>query len=502
MRWMKGSIDDRAVRLLWRIAVGLSLLVFVEVAIDLWASGASLADLDFRSGAGAALASTVSRAMNNLLAMMLAFIALAVPLTANLYTPKLIDIFLGDRVNLAVLTFFALMAAHAVVAQSLMIPGWDPVVLSSVNALAAAVGFVVLIPYYFYVLGFLDPALIIDRVTRRILTESAAFPTDPDGIRREQRRLDEDLLHLGNIALRAQSRMDRDVTIGAVNSLRRVVDTYSRGKHRAPDAWFDVPREIFIGLSDEALRLIDRDRIWVEQKALHQVLLTYTGALGGMRDAVSPVADAVRAVGVSAARRGDDALLRLSTRFFNTFLRIGMRRKELPPLADVLLQYRRLAIEILPHSPSTTAAIARHLAYYAGLARFEKVAFVPELAAYEVELVMEAAYTEDAPCAGEILDVLLGFERQGAGIRLFHTIARAAQFLETSTDRGAFDRVMAVLCAVDPDVRDAVRGSAIATDDPQFWEITDRQINLDYLDPERRAAFVALLDRIAAEPAR
>jgi hypothetical protein len=29
-----------------------------------------------------------------------------------------------------------------------------------------------------------------------------------------------------------------------------------------------------------------------------------------------------------------------------------------------------------------------------------------------------------------------------------------------------------------------------------FWEVTDRQTNLDYLPPERRAAVVKMLDEI------
>ena len=37
------------------------------------------------------------------------------------------------------------------------------------------------------------------------------------------------------------------------------------------------------------------------------------------------------------------------------------------------------------------------------------------------------------------------------------------------------------------------------TDDPHFWEVTDRQTNLDYLPPDRRAITLALLDELLAE---
>ena len=51
--------------------------------------------------------SPMARAYNNVLAMLLATIGLAIPLTANMHTPKLIDMFLRDRINRFVLAFMA-----------------------------------------------------------------------------------------------------------------------------------------------------------------------------------------------------------------------------------------------------------------------------------------------------------------------------------------------------------------------------------------------------------
>src|SRR6185436_4873001 len=43
--------------------------------------------------------SPIARAYNNLLAMLMATIGFAIPLTANMHTPKLIEMFLRDRIN-------------------------------------------------------------------------------------------------------------------------------------------------------------------------------------------------------------------------------------------------------------------------------------------------------------------------------------------------------------------------------------------------------------------
>src|ERR1041384_5042025 len=56
--------------------------------------------------------SPMARAYNNVLAMLIATIGLAIPLTATMHTPKLIEMFLRDRINRYVLSFLGLGAAH------------------------------------------------------------------------------------------------------------------------------------------------------------------------------------------------------------------------------------------------------------------------------------------------------------------------------------------------------------------------------------------------------
>lgn len=70
------------------------------------------------------LASSIATSYNTQIALLLTFIALAIPLTANMYTPKLIEIFARDRINLFVLCACALLAAHSLFALSLSFDAW------------------------------------------------------------------------------------------------------------------------------------------------------------------------------------------------------------------------------------------------------------------------------------------------------------------------------------------------------------------------------------------
>src|SRR5207253_11496813 len=70
--------------------------------------------------------SPTARAYNNILAMLIAAVGLAIPLTANMHTPKLIEMFLRDRVNRVMLTFGALGAAHVLWGAYLVGPEFAP----------------------------------------------------------------------------------------------------------------------------------------------------------------------------------------------------------------------------------------------------------------------------------------------------------------------------------------------------------------------------------------
>src|SRR5688572_33357209 len=84
--------------------------------------------------------SPMARAYNNVLAMLIATIGLAIPLTANMHTPKLIEMFLRDRVNRYVLSFIALGAAHVLWVEYMIGPDFAPRWSISVAIIMAIVG--------------------------------------------------------------------------------------------------------------------------------------------------------------------------------------------------------------------------------------------------------------------------------------------------------------------------------------------------------------------------
>src|SRR6187397_1141950 len=98
--------------------------------------------------------SPMARAYNNVLAMLIAFIGFAIPLTANMHTPKLIEIFLRDRVNRYVLVFMAFGAAHVLWVDFMIGPEFAPRWAITLSVVLALFGWALVIPYFFYVVRF------------------------------------------------------------------------------------------------------------------------------------------------------------------------------------------------------------------------------------------------------------------------------------------------------------------------------------------------------------
>lgn len=441
--------------------------------------------------------SPMARAYNNVLAMLLATIGLAIPLTANMHTPKLIDMFLRDRINRFVLAFMAFGAAHVLFVAYIIGPNFAPIWAVRLAVLFSLAGWAVLIPYFFYVVRFLDPS----RVVRRLSEESQAIVQRVAAGKRDPVKGQEDLAQridqLGTIILKSLDRADRGVAREGVWALKQLIDHHAPLKPRMPAAWFRVDRADFVGLSDEALAMVSESNTWYEMKCGLQLSLGYQQALSKASDTVSSISDANRVIALHAAARGDEEALRLSIRFFNNFTREAIKTRNLHAVYDVFHQYRRLAKDLV-HRTDLIEEIARHFVYYANMAHAYGMVFAPQLAVFDLGYIVRRAYEQKAPAAGELLDIALSMPHCHG--QDFHTLAIKAKlilggfFLETGRDAEA-TRARDNLADVPAD--EVRLAAAELLDAPRvFFEVTDRQLNLQWVPPERRQPlqrFCALL---------
>ncbi|MBL0216991.1 MAG: DUF2254 domain-containing protein [Myxococcales bacterium] len=431
--------------------------------------------------------SPMARAYNNVLAMLIATIGLAIPLTANMHTPKLIEMFLRDKINRYVLTFMAFGAAHVLWVDYMIGPEFAPtwaVVLAIYLALA---GWALLIPYFFYVVRFVDPSRLLVRLREdaiEIVQKVAQRKLDP---LEAQMVLSMRVGQIGTIVIKSLDRNDRDVAAEGAWSIKVLLDQYDQYKSRMPKEWFVVDRADFVGLSDEALEMLTETKTWYEMKCLLQLEHGFLRALHNANDTVSTFSDALRVIACRAEAHHDEQALRLAIRFFNNYLREAIKAKNLRAVYDVFHQYRRLGRELVDR-PELLREIGKHFSYYAGMARTYGMVFAPQLAIFDLGYVTRRAYERASPAAGELLQEVLSLpHRTNDDV---HSMAVKAKlilggfFVENKREAEA-ELVRRNLGDVSTSEIERAEAALLAAE-RSFFEVTDRQLNLEYVPPERR----------------
>ncbi len=441
--------------------------------------------------------SPMARAYNNVLAMLLATIGLAIPLTANMHTPKLIEMFLKDRINRWVLSFMAFGAAHVLWVEYMIGPQFAPVWAISVAIFLAILGWAILLPYFFYVVRFVDPSRLVIRLRENTMQIVARVAERDLDAYEAQPEVSTRISQLGTIIIKSLDRNDRDVAAEGTWAIKLMLDEYDKHKSRMPKEWFKVDRADFVGLSDEALEMLTENRTWFEMKCLQQIEHGFLRALHGANDTVSTFSDATRVIACRADDHHDEEALRLAIRFFNNYLREAIKVRNLRAVYDVFHQYRRLGRDLVDH-PELLREIGRHFAYYASMSRMYGMLFAPQLALFDLGYVTRRAYERASSAASDLLKTMLSLpHRTGNDL---HSMAVKAKLI-----LGGFfveNRLNAEAELVRKNLRDVdgtnIERAAVEllAADRAFFEVTDRQLNLEYVPPERREPLKQFCDTL------
>ncbi len=441
--------------------------------------------------------SPIARAYNNVLAMLIATIGLAIPLTANMHTPKLIEMFLRDRVNRWVLPIMALGAANVLWVDYMIGPQFAPTIALAIAVYMALVGWAILIPYFFYIMQFVDPSRLIIRLrddAMSVVTRVVDRRLDPA---KAQTELATRVAQIGTIIIKSLDRNDRDVAAEGAWAIKVLLDDYEKHKSRMPKEWFVVDRADFVGLSDEALEMMTEAKTWCEMKGLQQIELGFLRALERGTENVSTFSDATRVIAIRADLNHDEQALRLCIRFFNNYLREAIKARNLRAVYDVFHQYRRLGRELCDR-PELLREIGKHFAYYATMARTYGMIFAPQLAIFDLGFVTRRAYERASPAAESLLLQLLALpHRTGDDV---HSMAVKAKlilggfFVANKLDAEAALVRKNLGDVGSPQIERAE--TELLAADRSFFEVTDRQLNLEFVPLERREPLKAFCESL------
>jgi hypothetical protein len=456
------------------------------------------------------------------LGIIVTVVSIIVQLSAERYA-QVTEMFFCDRTNMVVMGFYVIGCMVGIFTSfALGADGFVPRISLTLMMVLAMVGFALMAPYFAYVFDFLQPEKIIARI-RAHATRAAER-----GLRTGSREARDDaqaaalsgLEQLTDITINSISGKDKIIATAGVDALKDLAVAYLRQKRTAEAAWFAIGPSLranpdFVSMSPESVDDLEQRRTWLEFKVLRQYQSIYAEALTQMRDINYVVAIDTRYVGEAAIRVGDPEVLRLCTKFFNTYMRATLNAKDVRTAYNVLNQYRLLAEAVLRAGWHEKAVeLAGFLKYYGHLSFALKLPFVTETVAYDLCALCEVAHETGSQVEEKLLDIFLELDRpehdeaqKGAdslrGVRKAQ-VKLATYYLVKQADPLA-KRIWDDMAHERPERLRSIHDELAGVAAKDFWEIIDRGTNFDYLPPERKEALERFFSwektRAAAPPA-
>ena len=449
-------------------------------------------------------------------------VAIVVELASNRYTHRITELFVAEPINFAVMGFFVVTALQCLAVSIVfdMGPngevGFVPFVGASVSMVMLFLSLLILLPYFAFVFSFLNPIEIVDRIRQHTLDVIASRSTPTA---RKQPEAIRGIEQLADVALNAMEHKDKGVSMASADALRTLLLDYQKVRGGLEDAWFAVEGEIavnpdFVSMSATVLESVSERRIWLEMKILRQYQTLYNEALNRMRDMNYLIAINTRLIAEASLAAKNYELFDLSVKFFNTYLRATINAKDVRTAYNVLNQYRLLAESALSFEDGKHAIeVARFFKYYGGVSFNAKLPFILETVAYDLCALNELAYEKDSPSARELLRIFLQVDRE-SGSEVQETSLRGvrkaqvklATFYLMKGEENLAREVFEDMSGERPERLASIRNELLAIKSSEFWEISDRGVNFDYLPPKRKRRMLEFFgwfgDRLPALPER
>jgi hypothetical protein len=435
------------------------------------------------------------------LAIALTVVAIIVELASNRYTHRVTELFVGEPVNFFVMGLFVVTAIQALwvtmtLDSSAGSSGFIPYVSVTITMVLLTVCLLILLPYFNFVFSYLNPIQIVARISRRTLEATSNAKLDAEDRQREVIRGVE---QLADVAVNAMEHRDKGVSMASVDALKQLIIDYQPVRARLPAEWYRVTTELaqnpdFVSMDSAVLDDVARKRIWFEMKVLRQYQMIYAEALVRMRDIAYVVAINTRLLGEDAARTGNVELLHLTLKFFNTYLRAAINAKDVRTAYNVFNQYRLLAQSLLGYKHGMyTAEIARYFKYYGLLSFSSRLPFILETVAYDLCTLNEAAFDHKSEVVDELLRIFLRVDKESAGEvqeASLRGVRKAQVKLAThyllAGDQARARQVYDDMATEEPTRMASIRDELFGVHSAEYWEITDRGANFDFLPKERK----------------
>lgn len=438
------------------------------------------------------LAQTVSAVMG----VVITVAAIVVQLSATRYTPRVTELFFRERTNLLVLGFFVVTCITAIWVSISVGNGFLPRASVILSVVFSSLSILLIVPYFAYMFDFLDPERIVSHIQDQAIAAARRPRGDVDAA---QGRVLDGIEQLADIAVAAVSQQDKIISARAVDALRVLTVRYTETKAAQPAAWFEPGRRVcgnpdFLSMNQEALSDLVRDRVWLEWKVLRQYQAIYNEALTSNPDMNYLIAINTRYLGEAILTKGAGPALRLVIKFFNTYMRATLNKRQVRTAYNLMNQYRQLveAIAVAGHDDLVVEATG-YLRYYGQTAHGMDLGFVTETISYDLATLCEVTHRLGSDAHDRLLGALLELDKEAESASQETTLrgvrkaqARLAAFYLERGAEAAARRIHKDMELERAERLISIRDELLSVASKDFWEVIDRGANFDYMEPARK----------------
>jgi hypothetical protein len=497
--------------------VGFLLLFIGGTLWDIWRAGGKHSLWDLVTGPGGGSGDSllyIAQVVAAILGVALTVVAIVVQLAANRYTPKIIDLFIRDPVNVPTLALFVIAVLEGIWVGHVRQGDFIPEIGFLITLTLSTASLLILLPYFRHVFTFLDPANVVHRIRDEIIGEvrRARRRATEAACARGQARVLSSLDHLFDIARTSVNNLDRTLATEVIFAFRDALVRSYAEKANLPEVWFKIfagttTNADFLNFPEPALRRFEKERTWFERKVFWQLNLVFQAAVGAMRGVCSTIGLVTREIGEDAIRRGDKTQARLVVRMFNTLLRSGLNGGDIRTLYNLLQQYRLFAeVVASQRDRGLVREIFEHFRYYGRLAEGMGLGFILETAAHDLAMLVKHEIAIGAPSADveedveRVLSIARDIEvkpRTRQGVLRSQAIL-AAHLLSKGRDDLA--RKIATAFSNEEENRlSAIRDEVLAAED-EFFELTERVASFGFLEEDERPHIATFFEWLAIAP--
>lgn len=445
--------------------------------------------------------------VTSVLGIEITVIAIIVQLAANKYSSGIMELFVENPVNVTIIGLYIITAIDTLLVCNTLSQPYIPIFSISLMLVLIILSLLLILPHFAYVFNFLRPenflGYVRDRINNRITRLAANRAKDAMATKQ---KIVNDINFLGDIALNSLAQSDRAVPLLCITYLREVIVLYLPLKEKMPELLFTMSHKEYMdpdfsSYSRFVMDSIEKKRIFLERKVFRLYEMLFNNSRAVMRDVASGVLLNTQLIAVKAVSLRSEETLRCASQFFNSYLRIAIREKDPRSAFNALEHYRIVAENLLDYNPKEVEALAFYFKYYGQEANKNQVLFILETAAHDLCAVNELAFEKNVPNLEELLHLFLTLdepldeasEKNGSSKEMSLIGVRIAQSKLASyyllNNRPDLARIIYEDMKIEPPQRiQKIREIIWSSKEEEFWEITPRGINFNYLSDDRREA--------------